>query len=588
MSAFSFLLAFGLHAQTFTYNNINYTILTPSTVSISSTQNANVSGAIVVPATVSNRGTTYKVTSISTNAFKGNKNITSFKAGANLFSIQARAFDGCTGLMSIDFGNVLELGANSFAYCSGVSTLSISSSLSMIATDAFYGMTGLNSVTIASKTIEDYFQCNTSLKTVELTNKALIISDKAFMGCSSLQTVSNANNVTTIGRCAFDGCKNLKSIDLTTRFRSLGYKAFAYCESLTSAPNLSFVSEISPLAFAGCKNIKSFTINSITAKIGYNAFDGCSSITSITLPNSITTLGDCMFKGCTSLKSFTFASGTDTIGDNVFGDCKSLTSINVPSTVKSLGVAIFSGCSNLSNVNFASYPMTEIRNSTFFGCQSLTSFAMPKFPKRVNAIGDYAFAYSGIENAEISNIKTVGNGAYEGCSNLKSIALYDYLTVIKPYTFYGCKSLTMFNDPGFLKTIGESAFQNSSVTTVYLSSSVTSVEKNAFRGCEKLKTICCDNGTPPAAPEKVFDDWNYTNTTLACRTASKASYASADEWKYFKIVTPTTSIYDVQVASGEVKEIARFTIGGIRIFAPQKGINIVKMSDGTIHKVMVK
>ena len=40
--------------------------------------------------------------------------------------------------------------------------------------------------------------------------------------------------------------------------------------------------------------------------------------------------------------------------------------------------------------------------------------------------------------------------------------------------------------------------------------------------------------------------------------------------------------------SADVREIARFTIDGKRINQPQRGINIVKYSDGTVKKVIVK
>ncbi|GAB6975851.1 hypothetical protein [Prevotella falsenii] len=39
---------------------------------------------------------------------------------------------------------------------------------------------------------------------------------------------------------------------------------------------------------------------------------------------------------------------------------------------------------------------------------------------------------------------------------------------------------------------------------------------------------------------------------------------------------------------GELKEVARYTIDGRRISAPQRGLNIVKMSDGSTVKVLVK
>ncbi len=53
------------------------------------------------------------------------------------------------------------------------------------------------------------------------------------------------------------------------------------------------------------------------------------------------------------------------------------------------------------------------------------------------------------------------------------------------------------------------------------------------------------------------------------------------------VVTQATGITGTQT-SADVREIARFTIDGKRINQPQRGINIVKYSDGTVKKVVVK
>lgn len=52
-------------------------------------------------------------------------------------------------------------------------------------------------------------------------------------------------------------------------------------------------------------------------------------------------------------------------------------------------------------------------------------------------------------------------------------------------------------------------------------------------------------------------------------------------------VTKATGITGTQT-SADVREIARYTIDGKRINQPQRGINIVKYSDGTVKKVVVK
>ena len=50
----------------------------------------------------------------------------------------------------------------------------------------------------------------------------------------------------------------------------------------------------------------------------------------------------------------------------------------------------------------------------------------------------------------------------------------------------------------------------------------------------------------------------------------------------------TTGIENLGVDNSDSKEVARYTIDGVQITAPQKGINIVKMSDGKVYKVLVK
>ena len=52
-------------------------------------------------------------------------------------------------------------------------------------------------------------------------------------------------------------------------------------------------------------------------------------------------------------------------------------------------------------------------------------------------------------------------------------------------------------------------------------------------------------------------------------------------------VTPIAGIHDIE-GTQTLTEVARYTIDGRRISQPQKGVNIVKLSDGTTFKVLVK
>ena len=53
-------------------------------------------------------------------------------------------------------------------------------------------------------------------------------------------------------------------------------------------------------------------------------------------------------------------------------------------------------------------------------------------------------------------------------------------------------------------------------------------------------------------------------------------------------VGETTGIQKPVITTGEVKEVARYAIDGTQLNAPAKGVNIVKMSDGTTRKVVVE
>lgn len=52
-------------------------------------------------------------------------------------------------------------------------------------------------------------------------------------------------------------------------------------------------------------------------------------------------------------------------------------------------------------------------------------------------------------------------------------------------------------------------------------------------------------------------------------------------------VTGSTGIEDVTTGT-EATVVARYTVNGVQVSAPVKGVNILKMSDGTTRKVLVK
>ena len=147
---------------------------------------SSLSGAITIPETVTNSGTTYSVTSI------GNV-----------------AFYGCSALTSVTIGNsVTSIGASAFRGCSGLTSVTIPNSVTTIGNHAFEGCSGLTSVTIP--------------------NSVTTIGDYAFSSCSGLTSINIPNSVTSIGNYAFYKCSGLTRIDAYPDPAEvfLGYDAF--------------------------------------------------------------------------------------------------------------------------------------------------------------------------------------------------------------------------------------------------------------------------------------------------------------------------------------------------------------------------
>ena len=59
------------------------------------------------------------------------------------------------------------------------------------------------------------------------------IGDWAFYGCTGLTSVTIPNSVTSIGYEAFSGCSSLTSVTIGNSVTSIGWSAFAGCRSLS-------------------------------------------------------------------------------------------------------------------------------------------------------------------------------------------------------------------------------------------------------------------------------------------------------------------------------------------------------------------
>ncbi len=481
-----------VEADDFTIGNLKYTIMNAKEHYVSVSRGVGLTGDIEIPATVKRYGTTYTVVSIG--SFYECDGITSITIPSTVGSIGAEyAFYGCTKLTKVEFASIEsfckmiyhDIYSNPLLYAhhlyidgEEVTHLEIPNTISYINDYAFVGCSSLTSVTIP----------NTVTK----------IGINAF-SYSGLTTIVVPESVTWIDNGAFCGCSSLKSMTLPlvsgtdSHQFTLGYlfgtdnkggKATVqgddtyYIPQSLKSVTITRSSNIPPRAFQNCSGLTSISIPKYTKSIGQYAFYNCSGLTTITIPDSVTTIGVSSFYGCVNLTSVTIPNSVTSIEDNLFYGCSSLTAIAIGDRVTRIGKDAFNGCSNLMTITIPN-SVTSICGGALNGCSSLNSITLPfvwdgsfgcVFGTNSYTGGTETIQYykdktsekyyipSSLKSVTITDGNNIPYGAFYNCGNLTSISISNSVKNIGQYAFYNCRSLSSILIPNSVKSIGKDAF----------------------------------------------------------------------------------------------------------------------------------
>ncbi|MDF2587595.1 MAG: surface antigen BspA-like [Anaerocolumna sp.] len=333
----------------------------------------NLSGNVIIPATVTNQKMTYNVVGIGNNAFiEGNK-ITNITLPGTIRFIGEAAFYNCSNLTSINipFG-VTRIESNTFSGCNSLKSISLPAGITYIGNNAFYE--------------------NKSLSTINLPVGITYIGNNAFYNNCSLTTIHLPDGVSYIGNSAFYNCSKLTAINLPKGILYIGTSAFEGCSGLTSIIIPEGITSIDDMLFKDCTSLATVSLPEGITRIGKNAFYNCSSLVNINLPDDITSIGEYAFYSCKSLISIKIPYGVTKIEDFTFMGNSSLTSIKIQDKITSIGNFAFFGCSNLITISLPE-GLTSIGNWAFYECESLRPI---KIPSTVTSIGGGDFPYTGV------------------------------------------------------------------------------------------------------------------------------------------------------------------------------------------------
>ncbi len=389
------------------------------------------------------------------------------------------------------------------------------------------------------------------------------ISDWVFQR-TSITTVFIPNTITTTGAGVF-----LENTQLTTVTFEEGSQLASFEQQL----------------FNGCTALETIEIPSSVTSIGYATFNGCTSLKTVTFEenSSLETIVQRAFYECTSLTKIEIPTGCETIKYLTFKGCTSLTSIKIPSSVTSIGKRAFNDCSSLENVTL---PATaSIGESCFEEC-SLTSLTITG-EAMTTTLKPTDFDVEENSGCVLNVTEGLEHEYYEA-------GWGDYFTInnyIEGTTFDDENGLTYEITDQYEYTVKIVAFECSESVTIPASITyndveytITAVADGVFN-CSDLMEVTMVATEPPfdaSVFENIAED-----AVLIVPEGAKEAYSSWSD-SFIEILDGTESSTALININSDKKEIARYNLLGQKITTPQQGINIVKYSDGTVEKVLVK
>ena len=257
-------------------------------------------------------------------------------------------------------------------------------------------------------------------------------------------------------------------------------------------------------------------------------------LTQVEVPDTVKSMGYESFGWCVALTSITLPEGLETMGTNMFWYCSKLTKVNIPDSVQKLGEGVFAGCDALKAITLSpEHPLLAMVDGVLFNTVDSTLLWYPvsrkgkayTVPDDTKRIGSDAFTHVKLESVVLpesmeeladsafsacGSLKTIYIpskvekliGAINSCDSLESIAISEKnesLVSVDGVLFEKATNTLLlypvakkdktYTIPEGTEVLAKVAFDSAKFTEIVIPESVRIIGSNAFRFCDRLKTI---------------------------------------------------------------------------------------------------
>lgn len=591
----------------------------------------------------------YNLTIIGNGAFLHCTGLTSLELPSGLTSIRAYAFSECSGLTSLKLpSGITSIGYHAFAYCSGLTSLQFPSNLTSIGDDAFAGCTGLTSLQLPSGLTSigsAAFAYCSGLTSLQFPSGLTSIGVRAFQNCTGLTSLELPSGLTKIEEGTFSGCSNINSIYAYMPDPLLfdgEAKDFPTCfnENCTLyVPKKSYTAYIVAPGWGDFKTIAKFNPDLIRDWVTKNVAQAGTlstvigedkeNITKLKLTGNLNdtdvqyleemireaalqelnlkdaqlyTIESLRFRDCKNLTYLVLPDVLQRIEKEAFLGCTGLTTISLPAGLEYI-YAAFPDCTGLTSI-YANMPTPLHDANSFYGLDKSNCYLyVPKGSldayRQDWEWGNFLYI-AGLERNPATGLFSLEICPQAYWNELIDVAMRDKVKSLK---ISGSGAV----DFGFINQYLSGNLQNldlkdanvtdlpycgldacQALSTISLPAGLRSIDKGFLSNCRNLKTIYAYMLDPNAL---IYEDNFYYESrewTLYVPKGMKNAYQNS-EWRYCKeIIEMETSGIDSVILNPDAKEVSRYSADGQRLAVPVKGLNIVKYSDGSARKVVVK